>query len=175
LFDCLTGVITLHPRNPGWPGISQACLLGPSGLNFRIVSRASVKSLGTLLYKADGEPARQDDIGFVIKPGADDLGGDRIPFAEIGQEIIEPSVGIRRQIQRIDECLRFPCTFMSGGIAIVFVTPKLSKAARLAFNVHERPVNVSYTALPAPGPLRYGTTPLPGGTGPSGVWVIGST
>src|SRR5579863_7739008 len=64
--------------------------------------------------------------------------------------------------------------FLSGGIVIVFVTLKLSKAGRFAFNVHERPVSVSYTALPLAGPLRYGRTPLPTGGGPSTVLVIGS-
>ncbi len=55
----------------------------------------------------------------------------------------------------------FVCTFMSGGDRDRIRHAEIIRGYGqiLQFNVHERPVNVSYTALPAPlASLSHGTT-----------------
>jgi len=49
--------------------------------------------------------------------------------------------------------LPFACRW-SAVIVMLPVTLKFSMAGKFAFNVHERPVYESYTAFPAPGPLK---------------------
>src|SRR5689334_2997962 len=65
---------------------------------------------------------------------------------------------------------------IDGSVA-VSVKPKLFSAARFALTVHERPVQESKTALPAPGPVTYGSTEqsrAPDAVVPSTSCVMGS-